>query len=126
LSYWSTLCVGVIVLVLHVFWFVQTAHRAEVISGLGASIIALGIWIGARPYIRSGIAIATARAMPPIRGVFMGGPNATEYNLKRESMRPQVRRDVIAERVIAVIAVVLGTLVNGYSASIVRLLGLEG
>lgn len=41
------------------------------------------------------------------------------------SKRVEVRRDVLAERVVAVAVIVVGTLLNGYGPVLVRILGFE-
>jgi hypothetical protein len=126
LSYWSVAAVAVVVGTLHVLWFVHSvpAQRGEVVTGFGAALIVLGLWVAARPYIRSGIEVATGQAMSPLLGTFaMPAGQSREYHAQREAQRPQIRRDVIAERIIAVVVIAVGTLLNGYGTPLVRLFG---
>jgi len=126
LSYWPVTAAAVIAIALHVIWFMNSppAQRGEVITGSGAALIVLGLWVAARPFVRSGIEAATGQAMPPVRGVFpVAAKESHEYHARREAQRPQIRRDVVAERVIAVVIIALGTLLNGYGTPIVRLFG---
>ena len=51
---------------------------------------------------------------------------AADHRERVERERPSIVLDVYAERVIAVLVVVVGTLLNGYGAPIARLLFLKG
>lgn len=122
LSYWTVCLIGLALFGVHAwFWSSYPAHRAEVISGFGAALIVLGLWVAARPFIRSGLAVMVGQAMPPLQGAFLDGD--LRGHQRREAMRPQVRRDVIAERIIAVLVIAVGTLLNGYAAPLVRVSG---
>jgi hypothetical protein len=110
--------------ILHVAWWLSPAiSRSEVVTGLGASVIALGVLVTARPFLRVKLAVAVGQAMPPLTGTY-AVPSNSDPDRRRERLRPQVRRDVIAERIVGPILIVLGTLLNGYGSPIVRWFGL--
>ena len=112
---------GIALILAHVWWFVTTGadRKVEAVSGLGAALVALGIWLAVRPFFRKGICRAieeaTGKEMPPLLG-FLPPPG---YHEEREAQRPQARRDVIGDRV-GLVLIVAGTLLNGYSAWIAR------
>lgn len=126
LSYWTILAIGIVLLLFHAWWFVATSatRRPEAVSGFGASVAALGIYMAVRFFLRKGIRRGieemTGHAMPPLLGIFA----SDGYHAEREAQRPQVRRDVIAERVIGVFLIAIGTLLNGYAAPVARALSL--
>lgn len=116
-------------LILHVRWYtVDKAAGGEVVSGFGAALVVLGVLVASRPYIRTGFAGLVEAGLPlrpvivPIGGVSI--PRLTMAELRRE--RPRVVLDVVAERVVAITVVILGTLLNGYGAFVARLLHLRG
>jgi len=118
---WTVLAVGIVFLLLHAQWFIRVSpnHQAEVVSGFGAVLIVLGIWLVALPFLRKGIEKATADAMPPPLSGFLVPP---EYDESREAQRPQARRDVMDEQVFGVITIVIGTILNGYATPIAHTL----
>lgn len=92
-------------------------------SGFGAALVVVGVFIGSRPYIRAGVAGMIQAALPKYRAGFLAGPNTTRQHHERVAAeRPKVTRDVWAERVVAVSVVILGTLLNGYGPLVARLL----
>lgn len=142
LSYWTPALAGVVLLGLHLVWAIRwdPARRGEIATGFGAGLIVLGLLVAARPYIRSGVRhlVDTEVGPPPSdrrrdaldaqfqRPVIV--PDELMYlvdGARYASKRVEVRRDVLAERVIAVAVIVAGTLLNGYGPALVRLLGLE-
>ena len=84
---------GVVLFVLHLHWFLVTRpdRGVDAISGLGAALVALGIWLAVRPFFRKGIrrAIeeATGKDMSPLIG-FLAAPG---YMKSARAQRPQVR-----------------------------------
>lgn len=129
LSHWTPILAGVVLLGLHVAWAIrwEPTKRGEVVTGFGACLIVLGLLVAARPYLRAGRNAAADQAMSPLLGAFaIPAAESIRYHERREAGRPQVRRDVIAEREIAVGVIAVGTLLNGYGPPLVRWLGLEG
>ena len=53
LSHWTVLAAGIVIFFLHVCWFIRVRpdHRLEVVSGFGAMLIVLGIWVAALPFL---------------------------------------------------------------------------
>ena len=112
---------------LHVWWLIQSSHAGEVISGFGATIIALGLWVAARPFIRTGIMDAARQQVqaPQFQAYLdsdgkMISEAQAAYNARVASVIP----DIVTERVLAVLVIVLGTVLNGYGAPLARLLQL--
>ena len=126
-SYWTALVLGVVAVFLHVRWYtVDKAPGSEVVSGFGASLVVLGVFVGSRPYIRSGIIGMIQSALPKNRTPHYGSPETGNEHRKRvEKERPKVTRDIWAERVVAVAIVILGTLLNGYGSLISQTLDLR-
>lgn len=54
-SEWTAAVLGLVVLGLHLAWFLVSARQSEVLSGLGGSVTVLGILVAAQPYIRKGV-----------------------------------------------------------------------
>lgn len=121
LSHWTALAAGIVIFVLHVCWLIRVSpdHRLEVVSGFGAMLIVLGIWVAALLFLRKGLKKTAADSMPPLVGSFATPP---EYDESREGQRPQARRDVTDERVLGVAAIAIGTILNGYAAPVARTL----
>jgi hypothetical protein len=90
LSYWTVLTVGLMLFLVHGWWFMARPHnRSEVVSGFGSVLVVLGIWLAAQPFLRKGIERATADALPPILGAFtMSNKTSLKYHAKREVQRP--------------------------------------
>lgn len=110
---------------LHERWLWRSAHAGEVVSGYGAGLIMLGVFVGARPYLRAGISRTVEAGLPPYRGAFLQGRGAAERHRERvAALRPAVALDVWAERVVAVLVVLLGTFLNGYGTPLARRWGL--
>ncbi|KAB7782897.1 hypothetical protein F8B43_4191 [Methylorubrum populi] len=64
-----------------------------------------------------------AQARPKHPGAFaMGHESSVRFREHVEATEPDRRRDVDAERIWAVLVIVVGTLINGYGAPIGRLL----
>ncbi len=126
-SYWTALGLGVAAIVLHVRWYtVDKAWGGEVVSGLGAALVVLGVLVASRPYVRLGYSGLVQAGLPKSHAGVWGGPvyDASVAKLQDEA-RPQVVRDVWAERIVAVAVVVLGTLLNGYGPLVARVLHLR-
>lgn len=131
LSYWTPSLAGLALLGLHLAWAVRwdPGRRGEIATGFGACLIVLGLAVAARPYIRAGRAATVAHNMPPLDGCFLGPDQTAEEAqaemAEREAERIRIATDVVAEREVAVVVIAIGTLLNGYGPSLVRLLGLE-
>ena len=111
-SIWTAALIGLGLVLLHGWWFVESRHKADVISGFGVSIAVLGIFIAAQPLIRAGI-VTTAR---------------WQFGLVEEIVsieEADAAKRVFKERVYGVVLVAVGTLLNGYAPAIARLLGLS-
>lgn len=105
---------------------VDKAAGGEVVSGFGAVLVVLGVFVGSRPYIRAGVGGLIEAGLPALGAGFLIGPDTYRKHQELvEKVRPQVTRDVWAERVVAVAVVILGTLLNGYGPLIARLLCLQ-
>ena len=125
-SYWTILAVGLALLALHVWWFMLSDHQVDVLSGGGAALGALGIWVAARPYIRLGLQPFIRNALTPDVGMFVVDDSYdAELRALHEKELPQVTQDTWAERVIAVVVIVVGAGLNGYASAIARLVGLR-
>lgn len=121
---------GVVAVALHVRWYtVDKASGGEVVSGLGAALVVLGVWVGGRAYVRSGIHGAAVQATTTRALVINtdehGGDMGAAIAAAKAKRAAEVEPDMIAERVVAVVVVVLGTLLNGYGSLIARVLHLR-
>ena len=142
LSYWTPTFAGLVLLGLHLAWAIRwdPARRGEIVTGFGACMIVLGLLVAARPYIRAGVrqlVDAEVGPRPPDRlrdaleAQFQRPvivPDELLYLIdgaRYASKRGEIRRDVLAERVIAVAVIGTGTLLNGYGPALVRILGQE-
>lgn len=129
LSYWTPITFGVALLGLHLAWAIrwEPTKRGEAVTGFGACLIVLGLLVGSRPYIRSGLqAVAAQQAFPPHFAAYESDETIAEKIGAHEARTVAATPDVIAERVIAVAVIVIGTLLNGYGSALVRWLGWEG
>ena len=130
LSYRTVALLGSLAIVLHVRWYtVDKAPGDEVVSGFGAALVVLGIFVAARPFLRAGV-----------RGMAEQTGQQTQYQgyiddigtmeaASRAADQARIEAaipDVWAERVVAVVVIVTGTLLNGYGPLVARLLGLRG
>ncbi len=106
---------------LHLRWLHRSAHAGDVLSAYGAGVVVLGVLVGSRPYLRTGVARLIERDMPDGGAGVFGGPvyDAEVARLRREAL-PGVTLDVWAERVIAVSVVIVGTLLNGWGTPLAR------
>jgi len=131
-SYWVQAASAVGAVLLHaVWWSADPKHHGEIVSGFGAALIVLGVWIAAGPYIRDGFAVLVEKAMPRRHGRTFLLPSRTPEQraadeAAREVQRRRVALDVAAERFVAAVVVAVGTILNGYGSPLVRLFGLEG
>ena len=110
---------------LHWRWLWRSAHAGDVLSAYDAGLVVLGILVGSRPYLRAGFAGLVEAGLPQDDAGYLVGPDyLQELEREREAARPQATRDVLAERVVAVAVVVLGTLLNGWGTPLARRWGL--
>ena len=126
-SYWTAGLALAAMSWLHWRWLWRTVHAGDVLSAYGAGLVAFGLLIASRPFIRGGLSTAVQAAMPVYHG-YVGFPGREVPNMLEqraiEAVRPMIRREVIAERVIAVAVVVVGTLLNGWGTPLARRWGL--
>ena len=56
-SYWTAAILGLVLLGVYIAWGVwwEPGKRGEVVTGFGASLVVLGIFLAAHPFIRAGI-----------------------------------------------------------------------
>ena len=110
---------------LHERWLWRSAHAGEVVPGYGAALVMLGVFVGARPYLRAGVQRMVIAGLPAFGGSFYGSYGmVAEHNERVRAALPGVTLDVWAERVIAVAIVLLGTFLNGYGTPLARRWGL--
>jgi hypothetical protein len=124
LNYWTPIVLGVALLVPHAWWFALCSAdtRSEPVAGFGALMIVLGLLVAARPFVLTGIRGTARQSVPvPYLGTFaMPEGHARRTKEAHERRISKAVPGVIAERVVAVIVVAVGTLVNGYSALLPR------
>jgi hypothetical protein len=128
LSYWTPPLAGLVLLALHLVWAIrwEPGRRGEIATGFGACLIVLGLLVAARPYIRAGREGMYAQARPRHPGSFAIPHEATvRFRERVAATEHERRRDVDAERIYAVVVIVVGTLLNGYGPALVRLFGFE-
>lgn len=129
LHWWTWIGYAAALLILavgHVAWFVA-AREPEIGLRFGAALICLGIVVTARPYFRIGLRETVDRQLPAglLGAVSPLAPRQlpTDYlshkllrqqKARHKFMRPGIVHDVVAERVIGVVIILLGTLVHGY------------
>lgn len=124
-SYWTAGAAWAVMSGLHWRWLWHSAHAGDVLSAYGAGLVVLGVLVGSRPYLRAGFSQLVAAGLPQYDGApFSTGDRWQEHKALVEDERPRVRRDVLAERVIAVGIVVIGTLLNGWGTPLARRWGL--
>jgi hypothetical protein len=109
----------------HIAWFFA-AHEPEIGARFGAAVTCLGIIVTARPFFRTGLQETVDRQLPAgLHDAVRPSPHTptSEYtsrqHLQRKQathkrLRPGVVHDVIAERVVGVVLILLGTLTHGY------------
>ena len=116
----------------HYVWFTETQHFA-VGSRFGAVLTALGIVVTAQPFFRTGFTDAVNRQMPEglveaVSGSLAGQPLAghSPAHLLKQQIEahkvalPGVMHDVIAERVIGVAMIFIGTIMHAYGDLLVK------
>lgn len=118
-SEWTAAVLGALVVAAHVYWFVASEHQAEVLSGLGGSLTVLGILVATQPYIRKGVRQA-GREQAGLEDN-AGGVREREGDAEYEGVR-----HVIKERVVGVVLIGSGSLLNGYGPAIASVLHLKG
>jgi hypothetical protein len=110
----------------HIVWFSAT-HEPEIGLRFGAAMICLGIVVTARPYFRTGLRETVDRQLPAglLDAVSHSPPGQPplgyssiqllrHQKAEHKIMRPGIVHDVVAERVVGVAIILLGTLVHGY------------
>jgi hypothetical protein len=117
-SEWTAAAIGLVGLTLHLWWFVDSYHQGDVLTGLGGFLAALGIYIAAQPYIRKGV-VETAREQ-------VGLDNGANSQIKEEEAEQEGVRHVLKERVVGVILIACGSMLNGYGMELARLFSLRG
>ena len=119
-SEWTAAGIGIVSFVVHVLWFQEADHQAEVLSGFGGALTVLGILVAAQPYIRKGVRQA---------GREQAGLTEPMGDQKRPEDEPaeiEGIRHVIKERIVGVLLVAIGSLLNGYGPALGSALRLRG
>lgn len=120
----------------HSIWF-AVVREPEIGMRFGAAVICLGIAVTARPFFRTGLRETVDRQLP--HGLLDAvSPSLTQPHSDYESLRhfrrqqgehkrvrPGIVHDVVAERVIGVALILLGTFVHGYGDLPLRWIGGE-
>ena len=120
-SYWTASLAWAAMSALHWSWLWRSAHAGDVLSAYGAGLVVLGVLVGSRPYLRTGFAQLVESGLPQYDGMtFSTDERWQAHKALVASERPKVRRDVWAERVVAVVVVVVGTLLNGWGTPLAR------
>ena len=115
-SVWTSISLGAVLCGLHVWWFVQSDHKADVISGFGVSLAVLGILVAAQPLINIGIR-KTARRQSGL----ISEDRQRELDEQAHIVEEQAARRVFQEQVCGAGLIAIGTLLNGYAPAIARL-----
>jgi hypothetical protein len=110
----------------HIAWF-NVTHDPAIGMRFGTAVIALGIVVTARPYFRTGLRETVDRQLPAglLDAVSHSPPGQPpsgyssiqllrQQKAEHKIMRPGIVHDVVAERVVGVAIIFLGTLVHGY------------
>ena len=113
---------GLVVLGLHLAWFLASAHQSEVLSGLGGSVTVLGILVAAQPYIRKGVRQA-GREQP---GFEEARGDRQHPDAEREDAEAAGVRHVLKERVVGVALIGAGSILNAYGSAIASALKFRG
>ncbi len=126
--WWTWLGYTVIFLLIctgHVAWFLAT-YEPEIGSRFGAAVTCLGVIVTARPFFRTGLQETVDRQLPtglldavsPSPQAPSSGYSSRQFLQRKRAEHKLVRRgvvhDVIAERVVGVAVILLGTLTHGY------------
>ena len=119
---WTAVALGLGALGLHLWWFAFSDHQGDVLTGLGGSLAALGIFVAAQPYIRKGL-IETAREQVGLQDT---EEKIRQLEAKEENAEKEGVRHVLKERVVGVLLIAAGSMLNGYGVAIARLISLKG
>lgn len=96
-SYWTAGLALAAMSWLHWRWLWRTVHAGDVLSSYGAGLVALGVLVGSRPYLRAGFAQLVEAGLPQDDAGYLVGPDyLRELERKRQTARPQAIRDVLA------------------------------
>lgn len=121
-SEWLAAALGVSLLLLHLFWLSRSEHQSDVSSGLGGALAALGIYIATQPYIRKGLT-ETAREQA---GLDQPGERHKQANARQDEAEGEGVRHLVKERVVGVLFIAVGSVLNGYGPAIGHWLALRG
>ena len=119
-SVWTAFAFGAAIVGLHAWWFVESAHQADVISGFGVSLAVLGILVAAQPLIDTGIR-KTARQQTGL----ISDERRRELEEQAHVVEAKAARRVFQEQVCGAGLVAVGTLLNGYAPALARLFSLS-
>ena len=118
---WTAAIVGLAVLGLHLWWFAGSKHQGDVLTGAGGFLAALGIFVAGQPYIRKGL-IKTAREQVGLQDT----EESRQIDAHEDEAEKEGVRHVLKERVVGVLLIAAGSMLNGYGVAIARLLSLKG
>ena len=105
--------------VLHGWWFVESDHKADVISGFGVSTAVLGILVAGQPLIKVGIATAARRQVG-----LHSEERKEEIESQADAVADRVAKRLFRTEVVGGGLIAVGTLFNGYATAIARLFSL--
>lgn len=112
---WKVTAWTVVIAVGHGAWL-WIEREPGIVQRCGSALVVLGIVVGARGFLREGVKAAVGRQMPRPLGVFPVSHETLMRSKERsEAMRPEIERDVRAERIWAFCLIIIGTTLNGYA-----------
>jgi hypothetical protein len=122
-SWWAILLVFA-VLGGHLWWAVARCEGSYFQRG-GEALIILGIIVASQPYWRQRFNDLVQRQNPIHMNGFVTSVNDDiELCNRREAAMTEAAKEVLEERYIGIIIIILGTAINGYGDLVLRWLGL--
>ena len=121
-SEWTAAALGLVIVGLHIAWFLASARQSEVLSGLGGSVTVLGILVAAQPYIRKGVRQAGREQA----GLEEARGDCQHPDAEREDAEAAGVRHVLKERVVGVALIGAGSILNAYGPAIASALNFRG
>jgi hypothetical protein len=98
----------------HFVWMMR-CNDPVIAQRFGAALIVLGIGIAARPFLRTGLKTSVDHAMPGgSLPYYVSHEMLAERATMQKAARPGILFDILAEKVVGVSCVLIGTVINGY------------